>query len=71
MEKLITASDLRWEIVRPGLLNNRQRNEHYRILDTLQKGMKVGAISRASVADFLAKEIENTSFLGKFVSLTD
>lgn len=70
MEELITKSNLRWEIIRPGMLTNGSATSTYRVLSGLQKGMKVGKISRADVADFLLDEAENQRFIHQYVALS-
>lgn len=71
MEKLITKSSLKWEIIRPGMLTNGSTNSSYKVLSELQKGMKVGKISRADVAKFLIDEAENKRFIHQYVALTN
>jgi len=43
---------------------------HYRALDELVEGMKVGAISRVDVAHFMVAQAEHPTYLGKYVALT-
>lgn len=69
-EQLITAGYPRWEIVRPGRLTNGSMTGCYRILDKLAPGMKVGAISRADVAQFLVAQAEQPTYLGKYPALS-
>ncbi len=69
-EELIAAGHPRWEIVRPGRLTNGSMTGRYRVLDTLADGMKVGAISRADVAQFLVAQAEHPTYLGKYPALT-
>lgn len=69
-ERVIAAGYPRWEIVRPGRLTNGAMTGHYRELDNLVNGMKVGAISRADVADFMVAQAENPTHLGKYPALT-
>lgn len=71
MEELITKSNLRWEIIRPGMLTNGSATSTYKVLSGLQKGMKVGKISRADVADFLVDEAENQRFIHQYVALSN
>ncbi|MCX8534161.1 NAD(P)-dependent oxidoreductase [Chryseobacterium luquanense] len=71
MEELITKSNLRWEIIRPGMLTNGNATSTYKVLSGLQKGMKVGKISRADVADFLVDEAENQRFIHQYVALSN
>jgi putative NADH-flavin reductase len=69
-ERVIAAGYPRWEIVRPGRLTNGPMTGHYRVLDYLAEGMKVGAISRADVAHFMVAQAENPTYLGKYPALT-
>ena len=69
-ERIIAGGYPRWEIVRPGRLTNGAMSEHYRVLDQLVDGMKVGAISRADVAHFMVAQAENPTYLGKYPALT-
>ncbi|ANF52064.1 epimerase [Chryseobacterium glaciei] len=71
MEKLITKSSLKWEIIRPGMLTNGSTNSSYKVLSELKKGMKVGKISRADVAKYLIDEAENQRFIHQYVALTN
>ncbi|WP_343609193.1 NAD(P)H-binding protein [Chryseobacterium oranimense] len=59
------------EIVRPGMLTNDRNLSSYKILKDLSKGMKVGKISRANVAEFLIGEAEEPRMLNQFVTLTN
>lgn len=69
-ERVIAAGYPRWEIVRPGRLTNGAMTGHYRELDSLVNGMKVGAISRSDVAHFMVAQVENPTCLGKYPALT-
>ena len=69
-ERLIASGYPRWEIVRPGRLTNGTMTGHYRTLDNLAEGMKVGAISRSDVAHFMVAQVEHPTYLGKYVALT-
>ncbi|KUJ61323.1 epimerase [Flavobacteriaceae bacterium CRH] len=71
MEELIVKSDIKWEIIRPGMLTNGDKTSSYKVLPELQKGMKVGKISRTDVAHFLIKEAENPKMLFEYVALTN
>lgn len=70
MEEIITNSKLNWEIVRPGMLSNGTLTQKYRVLPNLYKGIKVGKISRADVADFLLNEAEKPTLLRQYPALT-
>lgn len=71
MEELITKSNMKWEIIRPGMLTNAEAAPSYKALSQLQKGIKVGKISRVDVADFLVTEAENPKRLYQYVTLTN
>lgn len=61
-EKLIKESGLDWTIVRPGMLSNGPRTGRYKVLrEPLE--WRNGFISRADVADFLVKQIEDRAFI--------
>lgn len=63
-EELIIASDRDWIIVRPGVLTNGEATGNYR------HGPKVGSylwpvmISRADVADFMLKQLNDDTYVG-------
>jgi putative NADH-flavin reductase len=69
MEEIITASDLKWIIARPGILTNGPLTEKYKVADSLYKGMNVSAISRADVADYMVKQAENPADLLKYTAM--
>lgn len=69
MEKIITSSDMNWEIVRPGMLKNKPLTEKYRIETKLYKGLKATSINRTDVADFMVKQAENPTLIKKYVSI--
>jgi len=61
-EGLIKASSLDWTIARPGVLTGGRRTARYKILaDAAQ--WRNGMISRADVADFLVRQIEDQTYL--------
>jgi putative NADH-flavin reductase len=71
MEEIITASDLHWTVVRPGRLLDMGLTEKYRIENKLFKGINIGGINRADVADFLIKQAENQTELKKYISIAE
>ena len=71
MEEIITNSDLNWTVVRPGRLLDKGLTEHYRIENTLFKGINIGGINRADVADFLIKQAEKQTELKKYVGISE
>ncbi|MBS1539576.1 MAG: NAD(P)H-binding protein [Bacteroidetes bacterium] len=71
MEEIITTSKMKWEIVRPGLLKDKELTEDYRVETNLFKGINIGSINRTDVADFLIKQAENPTNLFKFSSLSN
>jgi len=70
MEEIIAKSNLNWEIVRPGMLTNGALTQKYKVLPNLYRGIKIGKISRADVADFLLHEAERPTMLQKYPALT-
>ncbi|WP_379966276.1 NAD(P)-dependent oxidoreductase [Epilithonimonas sp. UC225_85] len=71
MEEMIAASNLKWEFVRPGMLNDKPFSGKYRIETEYKKGMNIGAISRSDVADFLIKQAENPTLISKYPALSN
>ncbi len=71
MEEIITRSDLNWTVVRPGRLFEKPLTGHYRIENTLFKGINIGGINRADVADFLIKQAEKQTELKKYIAIAE
>lgn len=63
-EEIIANSTLDWTIARPGLLTNGAATGRYKALPDM-KDWRGGAISRADVADFLVKQLGDSSMLRK------
>lgn len=56
----------------PNLIKiNGSATSTYKVLSELKKGLKVGKVSRADVANFLVDEAENQRFIHQFVTLTN
>jgi putative NADH-flavin reductase len=70
MEEIIAQTPLKWEMVRPGILSNGPLTGKYEVITSLHKGIRVGRISRADVADFLLKEAENPALLHRYPAIT-
>ncbi|MCK8494625.1 NAD(P)H-binding protein [Spirosoma sp. RP8] len=70
MEVMLAKGLIRWEIVQPGILTNGSHTGNYRVQSSLHKGMQVGRISRADVADFMINQAENPTFLGQHVAIS-
>jgi putative NADH-flavin reductase len=70
MEEIITNSDLNWTVVRPGRLLDKELTENYRIENKLFKGINIGGINRADVADFLIKQAEKQTELKKYIAIS-
>ena len=70
MEEIITNSDLNWTVVRPGRLLDKELTEKYRIENILFKGINIGGINRADVADFLIKQAEKQTELKKYIGIS-
>jgi uncharacterized protein YbjT (DUF2867 family) len=62
-EWIIRSSGLDWTIVRPGLLTNRSASGRYRVL-TAPEDWQFGVISRADVADFIIRQIDDRKLIG-------
>jgi putative NADH-flavin reductase len=71
MEEIITNSDLNWTVVRPGRLLDKELTEKYRIENKLFKGINIGGINRADVADFLIKQAEKQTELRKYIAISE
>jgi len=71
MEEIITNSDMNWTVVRPGRLLDKGLTEKYRIENTLFKGINIGGINRADVADFLIKQAEKQTELKKYIAISE
>jgi putative NADH-flavin reductase len=71
MEEIITNSDLNWTVVRPGRLLDKELTEKYRIENKLFKGINIGGINRANVADFLIKQAEKQTELKKYIAIAE
>jgi putative NADH-flavin reductase len=71
MEEIITHSDLNWTVVRPGRLLDKELTEKYRIENKLFKGINIGGINRADVADFLIKQAEKQTELKKYIAISE
>jgi len=71
MEEIITDSDLNWTVVRPGRLLDKELTEKYRVENKLFKGMNIGGINRADVADFLIKQAENQTEFKKYIGISE
>ncbi|AGK58725.1 NAD-dependent epimerase/dehydratase [Hyphomicrobium denitrificans 1NES1] len=69
-EDIAMKSGLDWTIVRPGLLTNRPATGRYKILNEA-KDWCGGFISRADVADFLVKHVDDATLFGKAPLLID
>jgi putative NADH-flavin reductase len=68
-ERIVRRGELDWVIVRPVILTNGPKTNTYRaVVDP--RGWTCGFISRADVADFLIKQIDDDAFLHKTPVLT-
>jgi putative NADH-flavin reductase len=70
-ERLVMDSGLTWVVVRPTFLNDNQKSGNYQIYlkDTELIASKNG-ISRADVADFIVKALNNPEFDNKVISIS-
>lgn len=70
LQELFANSTLQWEIVQPGMLTDGPPTQSYQVIPTLYKGIKIGQISRADVADFMVREAEKPTMLYHYIALT-
>jgi putative NADH-flavin reductase len=63
-ERLIKESLLEWTIVRPGILTRGPKTRRYKILVNPSQ-WRNGNISRSDVADFLVRQIDDRTYVGK------
>ena len=68
-EVMVRKSGLDWIIVRPVILTNGPKTGRYEVLNN-PKDWRSGTISRADVADFLVKQVQDPAYLGKTPVLT-
>ena len=71
MEEITVNSDLKWTVVRPGRLLDNKLTEIYRVENKLFKGINIGGINRADVADFLIKQAEKQTELKKYIAISE
>jgi putative NADH-flavin reductase len=69
-ERIIRRSRLDWTIVRPTILTNGPKSRSYRVLIDPRDWIS-GFISRVDVADFLVKQIDDTSLLSQTPTITN
>jgi len=63
-ERIIRNSKLDWTIARPGILTRGPMTRRYKVLDK-PGDWRCGFISRADVADFLVKQIDDGQYIGE------
>ena len=63
-EQLIKESELDWTIARPGVLTGGPQTDQYKILSEATQ-WRNGIISRADVAEFLVRQIEDQTYIRK------
>ncbi len=68
LERMLVASEANWTIVRPGFLTNGSGTGEYRMLTELE-GVRLGRISRADVAHFMASELDSPGYEREVVNL--
>ncbi len=69
MEEIISSEYKNWVIVRPGVLTDKPATGNYRAYSKLGKDLKIADIARAQVAEFLVKQAEVSTEIGKYVVL--
>ncbi len=61
-EQLIKDSELDWTIARPGVLTSGPQTDHYQVLSEASQ-WRNGIISRANVAEFLVRQIQDQTYI--------
>jgi putative NADH-flavin reductase len=69
-EKIIQASHVEWVIVRPGALTNGPKTGKYRAGFPVTDKSIEGSISRADTADFMLRQLSDTTYRGKTPGLS-
>lgn len=64
-ERIIRESSLDWTIVRPGRLTNGPKRNIYREGDAVNGSAVATSISRADVAEFMLRQVTDTSYIHK------
>ncbi|MDX1736016.1 MAG: NAD(P)H-binding protein, partial [Halioglobus sp.] len=64
------AQDVEWTIVRPGFLVDAPARGNYRVVEDMS-GLTAGDITRADVGHFIVAALENNSFLGDTVLISE
>lgn len=62
-EQIVRESSLDWTIVRPPKLTNGSRTETYRSGENIRTRAPLPTLSRADVADFILKELEQPAYI--------
>ena len=62
-ESIVRSSGLDWTIVRPGLLKDSLATCSYRVL-AASRDWRFGTISRADIANFLVRQIDDRTLIG-------
>jgi len=68
-ETVVKESGLDWTIIRPSGLTDEPKTGEYEVGENIPA--KTSRISRADVADFILKELEQNAFIGKAVTITN
>jgi putative NADH-flavin reductase len=69
-ETIVRRSGLDWILVRPVILTSGPKSGRYKVLCD-PKDWRSGTISRADVADFLVKQVQDRTYLGKTPAVTN
>ena len=69
-EAIVRRGGLDWIIARPVILTSGPKTGRYKVL-CAPKDWRSGTISRADVADFLVKQVQDRTYLGKTPVLTN
>lgn len=69
-EQLVRASGLEWTLIRPAFLTNGAQTGQYRCINQFGKRDRMGKISRADVAHFVVRELQQAQHARQVANLS-
>ena len=69
-EQIVQASGLDWTLIRPAFLTTGAQTGEYRCIDRFVKGERMGKISRADVAHFVVRELQQAAYSRRVANLS-
>lgn len=69
-EQIVRASGLDWTLIRPAFLTNGAQTGEYRCIEHFGKSERMGKISRADVAHFVVRELEQAQYSQRVANLS-